>query len=362
MQIATFRIRRRVVRQPAIRARLAGQQDSSGGYALLRRRSLIAAPLAAALPLAALSRPALAQTSWPDRPLRIVVGYPPGGSLDVLTRVLAEQLSQRLGQPVVVENRAGAGGNLAPDALAKAAPDGYTIACAGIGIWVINQHLYPSMPFEAQRDLLPLSMTWEFPNVAVVPAQHVPARNVQEFVAWAKQRRDGISYGSPGVGTTPHLSAALFMERTGVKGVHIPFRGAAQTIPAMLSGDVQFALDNLASYIPVIQEGRMRALAVTSAERWPTLPDVPTMKEAGLDDFVVASWTNFAVPAATPRPIVDRLSTEIRRVTADPALRQRALGMGAKLLGSTPEEALAYVRSELPKWQEMVRISGARMD
>lgn len=324
------------------------------------RRTLLAATLGATA--AGLARPALAQASWPDRPLRIVVGYPPGGSLDVLTRVLAEQLAARLGQPVVVENRPGAGGNIGADVVAKAAPDGYTIACAAVGVWAINQYLYRNMPFDAEKDLVPLSMTWEFPNVAVVPAQHVPAKTIQEFVAWAKQRRDGISYGSPGVGTTPHLSAALFMERTGINGVHVPFRGAAQTIPAMLAGDVQFAIDNLASYVPVIKEGRMRALAVSTAERFPTLPDVPTMQEAGIKDYDVTSWTNFAVPAGTPRPIVDRLSKEIRAVTSDPAVQQKALAMGAKLLGSTPEETMAYIRSELPKWKEMVRISGAKMD
>jgi len=322
------------------------------------RRSALAAPFAAAV----LARPALAQGTWPDRPLRIVVGYPPGGSLDVLSRLLGEQLAQRLGQPVVVENRPGAGGNIGADAVAKAPPDGYTIATAAVGIWAINQFLYARLPFSAERDLLPLSMVWEFPNVAVVPAQHVPARTLSEFAAWAKARPAGISYGSPGVGTTPHLSAALLMERGGIKGEHIPFRGAAQTIPAMLAGDVQFALDNLASYVPVIQEGRMRALAVTSGERWPSLPDVPTMKEAGMDDFVVTSWTSFAVPAATPRPIVDRLSAELRTVCADPALRARADGIGAKLLGSTPEEARAYAVAEIPKWREMVRISGARAE
>jgi len=319
------------------------------------RRTLLAAGAAAALPL-----PALAQDRFPERPLRIVVGFPPGGSLDVLTRLFAEQLSARLGQPVVVENRPGAGGNIGADVVAKAAPDGYTIATAGIGIWVINQFLYSRLPYDAERDLMPLSLVWEFPNVAVVPAQHVPARSLAELIAWAKARRDGISYGSPGVGTTPHLSGALFMARTGINGTHVPFRGAAQTIPAMLSGDVQFALDNLASYLPVIQEGRMRALAITSAERWPTLPDVPTMQEAGLEDFVLTPWTVFAVPAATPRPIVDRLSTEIRAITADPALQQRAQQMGARLRGSTPEESWTYIRSELPKWREMVRVSGAR--
>jgi tripartite-type tricarboxylate transporter receptor subunit TctC len=322
------------------------------------RRSVLAAPLAAAV----LGRPAAAQGAWPDRPLRIVVGYPPGGSLDVLSRLLGEQLAQRLGQPVVVENRPGAGGNIGADAVAKAAPDGYTIATAGVGIWAINQFLYSRMPFSAERDLLPLSTVWEFPNVAVVPAQHVPARTLPEFTAWAKARPAGISYGSPGVGTTPHLSAALLMERAGIKGEHVPFRGAAQTIPAMLSGDVQFALDNLASYVPVIQEGRMRALAVTGAERWPSLPDVPTMQEAGMEGFVVTSWTSFAVPAATPRPVVDRLSAELRAICADPALRQRAQIIGAKLLGSTPEEARAQVAAEIPKWREMVRISGARAE
>src|SRR3712207_556303 len=252
---------------------------------MLHRRTLLASA-AAATTAPALAR---AQGAWPERPVRVVVPWPPGGSTDVLARLLAERLQERLGQPFVVENRPGAGGKIGTDALAKAPPDGYTIGPVTVGGWSINQYLYARLPYDPERDIAPVSMHWELPNVFAVPAQHVPARTLQEFVAWAKARHGGVAYGSPGVGTTPHLSGALFAGRMGLDATHVPFRGAAQTIPAMLSGDVQFALDNLASYIPVIQEGRMRALAVTSAERWPTLPDIPTMAEAGMPDFVVAS-------------------------------------------------------------------------
>jgi tripartite-type tricarboxylate transporter receptor subunit TctC len=325
---------------------------------MIARRSL------AALGAAALASPAVlqAQGNWPDRPVRMIIPYPPAGSTDVLSRILCEQLGQKLGQTFVVENRPGAGGNIGMDAVAKAAPDGYTWAAATIGHFSINQYLYSRMPWEIDRDFVPAALTWELPNVAVVSSQHVPARTLQEFIAWAKARPNGISYGSPGVGTTPHLSGALLCSRLGIDGTHVPFRGAAQTIPAMLSGDVTFALDNLASYVPVIQEGRMRALAVTSAERWPTLPDIPTMAEAGVPDFVVTSWAAFVAPAATPRPIVDRLSNALREIAADQRTQQRFLQAGAKVLWSTPEDAVARGRGERQMWQDAVRISGARAD
>jgi tripartite-type tricarboxylate transporter receptor subunit TctC len=281
--------------------------------------------------------------TWPDRPVRLIVPYPAGGSTDILARILADQLKEILGQPFVVENRPGAGGNLGISALVSSPPDGYTIGAATIGQFSINQYLYDRMPYDPERDIVPVSMTWELPNVAVVASQHVPAQTLAEFIAWAKARPDGITYGSPGVGTTPHLSAALFVNRAGLTGAHVPFRGAAQTIPAMLSGDVTFALDNLASYISFIEAGNMRALAVTSSQRWPTLPNVPTMAEAGM-----------------PRPVIDRLSGAMQQVVKEPALQKRFEVAGARALSSTPEEAAALAARERAVWKDVVRISGAK--
>jgi tripartite-type tricarboxylate transporter receptor subunit TctC len=312
---------------------------------------------AAAAALAAL--PARAQAQWPDRTVRIIVPYPAGGSADVLNRIYAEQLKERLGQSFVVENRPGAGGNTGIDAVVKSPPDGYTLGGATIGHFAINQFLYDKMPFDPEKDIIPVALTYELPNVALVPAQHVQAKTLQEFIAWAKTK-DQVPYGTPGVGTSPHLSAALFSTRTGIKGVHVPFRGAAQTIPAMLSGDVTFAIDNLASYISLIQSGQMRALAVTSAARWPTLPDVPTMAEAGMPDFVVTSWAAIVTPAGTPRPIIDKLSATIKAIASEQAMKDRFLTAGARILSSTPEEALAFAAKERAIWREVVKVSGAK--
>jgi tripartite-type tricarboxylate transporter receptor subunit TctC len=303
-----------------------------------------------------------AGANWPERLVRIVVPYPAGGSTDVLTRILAERLKDKLGQTFVIENRPGAGGNIGIDAVAKAEPDGYIIGSATVGHFSINQYLYAKMSWDADRDLAPVSMTWELPNVAVVPAQHVPAKTLQEFIAWARAREGGIFFGSPGVGTTPHLSGALFATRNGIRATHVPFRGAAATIPAMLAGDVHFAIDNLASYVGIIDSGQMRALAVTSPTRWPTMPDVPTMAEAGMPDFVVTSWAAFVVPRGTPRAIVDKLSAALREISADPSIQSRFQVAGARSLGSTPEEVTALGVRERPMWQEMVRVSGARLD
>ncbi len=313
---------------------------------------------AAASPLPALSQ----ERVWPDRTVRIIVPYPAGGSTDVLTRIIGERLKDRLGQSWIIENRPGAGGNVGIDAVAKSDPDGYTIGSATVGHFSINQYLYSKMSWDADRDLQPVSMSWELPNVAVVPSEHVPARTVEEFAAWAKARDGGIFYGSPGVGTTPHLSGALFCVRNGIRGTHVPFRGAAATIPAMLKGDVQFAIDNLASYTGIIESGQMRALAVTAPKRWPTLPAVPTMAEAGMNDFVVTSWAAFVLPKGTPRPIVDRLSAALRAVSAEPSVQSRFEIAGARSLGTTPEDVQALALRERPMWQEMVRVSGARLE
>ena len=287
------------------------------------------------------------QTSnWPDRSVRIIVPYPAGGSADVMARIYADALKEKFGQAFVTENRPGAGGNIGIDLVAKSQPDGYTVGAATIGHFSINQFLYQRMPFDPERDIIPVSLTYELPNVAVVSSQHVQARTLPEFIAWAKSMPDGVTYGSPGVGTSPHLSAALFVTRTGIKAVHVPFRGAAQTIPAMLAGDITFAIDNLASYLSVIESGHVRPLAVTASERWPRLPNVPTMAEAGLPNFVVTSWAAFVVPRGTPRPVVDKFSAAIKVIASDPAMKARFLTAGAKTLFSTPEEALAHAAKE----------------
>ncbi|MFL1461968.1 Bug family tripartite tricarboxylate transporter substrate binding protein [Roseococcus sp. DSY-14] len=320
------------------------------------RRGLLATPLLAVPGLAA------AQGQWPERPVRVVVPWPPGGSTDVLCRILCEELQRRTGQSFVIENRPGAGGNIGADALAKSTPDGYTMAPLTLGVWSIATFLYERLPFNADRDFQPISMHWELPNVLVVSSQHVPARTLREFVEWGKARRNGVSYGSPGVGTTAQLCGALFCARQGLDGTHVPFRGAAQIIPAMLSGDLTFALDNLASYVPLVQEGRGRALAVTSPQRHPALPDVPTLAEAGVPDFEVQSWCAMAFPANVPAPIIQRASALMQEIAAEPAVKERFLRTGAHAVGSSPDGVWARARRERPMWQEMVRISGARLD
>ena len=298
---------------------------------------------------------------WPDHPVRIIVPYPAGGSTDVLCRILADRMKEIFGQPFVIENRPGAGGNIGIAAVTGSSPDGYTIGAATIGHFAINQYLYSKMPFDAERDMVPASLTWELPNVFVVAAEHCPAKSVAEFIAWAKQK-GRVSYGSPGVGTSPHLSGVMFVKQAGRDAVHVPFRGAAQTIPAMLAGDVNFAIDNLASYVPAISSGQMRALAVTSAQRWPTMSDVPTMGEAGIKDFVVTSWAAFVVPTGTPRPIIDKIASAMKQIAGEQDIQKRFQVGGARILSSTPEGALAYAAKERALWKDVVAASGAKID
>ena len=325
----------------------------------ISRRTVIRGGMATAV-LGILPAQAQNAGNWPDHAVRMIIPYPAGGSTDVLFRIIAERLKDKFGQSFVIENKPGASGNIGIDQIVKGPADGYAIGGATVGHFSINQFLIAKMPFEAEKDLVAPSLVYELPNVAVVASQHVPARTLEEFVSWAKNRPNGISIGSPGPGTTPHLSGVLFAARTGVNAVHVPFRGAAQTIPAMLSGDVTFAVDNLASYISQIESGAMRALAVTSAQRWPTMPDVPTMGEAGIKDFVVTSWAAFVVPAGTPRPIIDKLAATMKQIAAEPEMQKRFQVAGARCISSTPEQALAYAAKERAMWKEVVALSGAK--
>ncbi len=327
---------------------------------MISRRLLVRATAASA---AALGFPAtFAQTTnWPEAPVKIIVPFTAGGASDILTRALAEKLQARLGQNFVVDNRTGAGGNIGMQAVRGAAPDGYTIASATIGTLSINQFLFANLGYDPAKDFDYVSMIWQNCNVFVVAPQH-PAKTVQEFLAWARKQPKGVSYGSAGVGTTPHLSGELFRARTGIQAVHIPYRGAAQSMPALMAGDTDFAIDNIASYTPLIKAGKVRALAVTASERWPTMAEVPTMAEAGVLDFIITSWGAFVVPKGTPTSVVDKLSAAIKAIAAEPAMQQRFLDTGARTIATTPKETVAFAERERVKWKEVVQISGAKME
>ena len=321
-----------------------------------RRRLLASASLATVMPL---SQQSFGQGAWPDRPVKLVVRFPAGGASDALTRMLAEKLQARFNQPFVVENRTGAGGNIGMAAVANAAPDGYTAASATIGTLSINTFLYAHPGYDPVRDFAYVSTFWENCNVVAVSSEH-PARTLQEFRTWAAKRPQGVTFSSSGVGTTPHLAGELFGLRTGIKVVHVPYRGSATT--EVIAGTIDFAIDNVASYTPMLKAGRARALAVTSAERWPVFPNVPTMAEAGLSDFVITSWGALVMPAATPTSITARLSQAVREIAADPATQERFMTVGARLVSSTPEEAAAFAVRERVKWKEVVRLSGAKLE
>ena len=314
---------------------------------------------AAAATVSVLPR-SFAQSAWPSKPVHIVVGFPAGGASDTLTRLLAEKLQAALGQNFVVENRTGAGGNIAMAAVAGAAADGYMAVSATIGTLAINQFLYSKLGYDPEKDFAYVSTFWENCNVFVV-ANENPSRTLAEFRQWAKARGDkGVTFSSSGVGTTPHLSGELFGVRTGLKVLHVPFRGSATT--EVMSGNIDFALDNVASYTQLLRAGRVRALAVTSAERWPVFPDLPTMLEAGVPDFVITSWGAIVMPAGTPAAITARLSQAMQEVAAQPLMKERFLTAGARITSSTPQETVAFAARERVKWKEVVRLSGAKVE
>lgn len=311
--------------------------------------SLLAAPVALR-----------AQPAWPTRPIRLIVPFSAGGATDVTARVIAEQLGGSLGQPVVVENRGGAGGNIGADAVAKADPDGYTLLMATIGTAAINQFLYARMPFK-QDDLAAIAMVNQVANGIFVNPE-VPATTLAELIALAKSKPGELNYGTPGNGTSGHLSAEFLKSRAGIDLQHVPFRGTGGVIPELLAGRVQVAVDNLPAYLPHVAAGRVRLLAVTSRERWFSVPQTPTVAESGFPGFEAVAWFGLQAPARTPRTIIDLVSAATIEAVNKPAVQAKLREVGSEPRPLGPAEFQAFINEESVKWREVVRMSGARLD
>jgi len=310
--------------------------------------------LAASALAIALAGPA--QAAWPERPIILIIPASPGGTTDIAARLIADKLAARLGQQVIVENRAGAAGIIGAQALARAKPDGYTLLMGNIGPNAINYALYRTLPYQA-ADFAPVTRVISVPNVLVVNAAS-PVRNVADLLADARREPGRISFGSSGSGQSPHLSAELFKQRAGIQGTHVPYKGAGPAVAALLGQQFTFMIDNLPSSMPYIQSGKLRALAVTSDQRLAELPDVPTMAEAGVKDMVVTAWFGLVAPAGTPRPIIDTLYAATRDVVRSPDISARFRAMGGQAGGDTPAEFAAFIDQERARWQQIVAAAG----
>jgi tripartite-type tricarboxylate transporter receptor subunit TctC len=322
------------------------------------RRDVLAVLLGAAA--AVVAPTASAQSDWPSRPVRIVVPFAPGGTTDIVARVIGEQLSPILKQPVVIENRAGAGGNVGAEAVAKAAPDGYTFLMGTPGTQAINQFLYAKMPYDTEKDLIPVSYVVRVPNVMVVPPS-LGVKTLDELIALAKSKPGRLTYGSPGNGSTGQLSTELFKTRAKVFVTHIPYRGSAPMLQDLLGGQIDLSIDNLPSAMPHIKSGRLIALGVTSAVPNAQLPDVKPIG-ASLPGYEAESWFVLVAPRGTPDAIVQRVSVEVDRILKKPEVIERFRGLGAEPVGGTPADLARHIAAETTKWKEVVKVSGAKVD
>jgi tripartite-type tricarboxylate transporter receptor subunit TctC len=296
---------------------------------------------------------------YPTRPVRFVVGFTPGGGVDINARLLAAKMSESLGQQVVVENKPGAGTNIAAEYVARSTPDGYTLFFNSAA-FAINLALYRQPPY-ALRDFAPVSVFSESVNLLVVSAS-LPARNLQELIALAKDKPKALNYSSAGSGTTQHLAAELFKLRSGTDIVHVPYKGSAPALTALIAGEVQLSFSNTVAITQHVRSGRLRALAVAGAKRTDVLPDVPTMKEAGVEGVEVPLWFGLLAPAGTPRAVIHTLADGVAKAARSPDLRHRLIEQGAEPVGNTPEEFERQLAAEVARWTEVVRVSGAKAD
>jgi len=313
-----------------------------------------------ALVLCTLVLSAGAQEQYPSRPVRFILPFPPGGGTDILGRLIAERLSASLGQPVVTENRGGAGGNVGAEAAARSAPDGYTIVLCAPSL-AISPSLYSKLNYDPVKDFAPVSLVATVPNVMITHPS-VPAQTLQEFIAHARTRPGTMNFGSGGNGTSNHLAAELFNIVTGAKLVHIPYKGVNLAMQDVLSGQIHLVVIGIPAAAPHIKAGRLRALAVVTPQRTAALPEVPTTDEAGLKDFEVTTWYGVLAPAGTPRPVIARLNSELVKIIHAPEVKERLAASGTEPRTSTPEEFAAYLKQEIAKWGDVVRKANLKAD
>ena len=316
--------------------------------------------LALATAFAASAASALAQP-YPSQPIKMIVPFTAGGTTDILARTIGQKLGEAWKQPVIVENKPGAGGNIGADTVAKAKPDGYTLLMGTIGTQAINQSLYAKMPYDAAKDFAPITLVAIVPNVLLVHPS-VPAKNVAELVALAKSKPGQLNFASSSTGGSPHLSGEMFKQMTGTDIVHVPYKGSAPAITDLLGGQVSMMFDNLPSGLPHVQGGKLRALAVTSAKRSPAAPDIPTIAESGVTGYEVDSWFGILAPAGTPKEIVAKLNAEIVKILQMPDVKERLAAQGAVPVGNTPEQFAEHIARETAKWAKVVKTSGAKVD
>ncbi|MBI4195760.1 MAG: tripartite tricarboxylate transporter substrate binding protein [Betaproteobacteria bacterium] len=312
------------------------------------------------LGLCAWTLAAAAQT-FPGKTVRWIAPFPPGGGTDVISRTLAQKLTEAWGQQVVVENRAGSGGTIGLAAAAKAPADGYNIVLGQLANVAIAPALYPRLPYDPTRDLQPVTLVLSAPLILVAHPS-LPAGNTKELLALARAKPDDITFGSPGNGTTGHLAGEMIKSATGVRLTHVPYKGASPAITGLLGGEIAIYVSSIPPALPLMQAGRLKALGVTSAKRTATLPNVPTIAESGLPGYEVTNWYGVMVPTGVPRDILGRVHADLVRVLQMPEVRQRFAGEGGDVAPNTPEQFAAFVKSEIAKWSKAVRDSGARID
>ncbi len=320
---------------------------------MLRVAAVLCVAIAMSMPIASNAQ---AQT-YPSKSLRFVVPFAPGGSTDIFARLVGERLSAALGQPVVIENRGGAGGNIGAEAVAKSAPDGYTLLMATTGVMSINNALYRSMSFDAAKELEPVILIASITNALIVPADS-PLKSVGELIAAAKAAPGKLTFASSGAGASTHMSAELFKLMSGVDLLHVPYKGSGQAMPDVISGRVALMFENMPGAVSYIKGGKLRLLAVTGLKRSAVFPQVPTVAESGVPGYESLSWSGIAVAAGTPREVVARLNREINAILATSEMRQKIADQGADAVGGTPEAFAEHIKSEREKWSRVIRSAG----
>ena len=310
----------------------------------------------------ALTAQGAAAQNYPEKSIRLIIPYPPGGTTDILGRAIAQKLAEAFGQPVIPDNRAGAGGNVGSEIAAKSPPDGYTLLLAPVSPMAINVSLYgDKLKFNPEKDFTPLTLIAKVPLLLAVHP-NVPARNVKQFIALAKARPGKLTYGSSGNGSSNHLTGEMFKSAAGIDMLHIPYKGGAPAAVALMSGELDMAVLQVPSAGVLVRAGRLRALAVSSLKRSIALPEVPTIAESGLPGFEATSWYCIVAPAGLPKPVVTRLHAELVKLLNSPEIRDRLVAEGAAVETTTPEELMTFVRSEIVRWSKAVKDSGAKLD